>query len=522
MGAAVLVCRVLLAGVFIGAGVTKLADLPGSRSAAVDFGVPERLAGVVGTLVPVAEIAVGVALVPLSSARFGALGALVLLGVFSAAIVNAVAHGRAPDCHCFGQVHSASVGWPTLARNLVLIGVAGFVAIGASHHGGVSATGWVTSVGGSWLVVIALGLVIVSLVCFQLWFSLQLLSQNGRALARLEALEKALAGVHEAPGLAHDGAVGDPGALGDGLQGTGLPVGSSAPGFDLEAVDGKRYALSSLLAADRRLMLVFTAPGCGPCEALMPDVARWQRDHERSLQIALIASGDREQNRAKASEYGVQRVLLEAEREVSDPYRAPGTPMAVVIEPDGRIASPTVGGADAITALVAQASRPALAIHQVRSANGHRDGVVARAPATSGVGQPPPELLLADLDNHQVALKDLYGVRTLALFWNPGCGFCERMLPELKAFEAAPPRGAPAIVVISSGQAEQVRAQEIGSTVLLDPEGEAMRAFGAAGTPMGVMVEDGRIASPVAAGAEQVLQLMRAPSGSPFESDGGR
>jgi hypothetical protein len=47
--------------------------------------------------------------------------------------------------------------------------------------------------------------------------------------------------------------------------------------------------------------------------------------------------------------------------------------------------------------------------------------------------------------------------------------------------------------------------------MVLDPEGSAMRAFGASGTPMAVLVDaSGRIASPLAAGSREVLALARA------------
>jgi len=62
-------------------------------------------------------------------------------------------------------------------------------------------------------------------------------------------------------------------------------------------------------------------------------------------------------------------------------------------------------------------------------------------------------------------------------------------------------------VVISSGDPEQTREQGIRSRVLADAEGQAMAAFDARGTPMGVLIEDGLIASPVAAGADAVLAL---------------
>ena len=339
MGSGLLIARVVLACVFFLGGVAKLVDLAGSRRAVVGFGVPERFAGVVGVLLPVCELAVAVALIVSVSARFGALGACVLLVGFVAAIGNALAHGRSPDCHCFGQVHSEPAGWPTLARNTLLLALAGFVAIAGWRDSGVSATRWVARVPGVWVVAIVAGLVIVALVGFQVWFSLQLLSQNGRMFGRLDALEDTLQGIIGALGLAED-VVADPGLLGRGLHGGGLPVGSPAPGFELDGVDGERYSLGALLSAGRPVMIVFSSAGCGPCDALLPAIAGWQREHAQRLTIALIAVGERERNLAKASEHGIERMLIEPEREVADAYQAHGTPTAVVISADGMIAQP--------------------------------------------------------------------------------------------------------------------------------------------------------------------------------------
>jgi thiol-disulfide isomerase/thioredoxin len=193
-----------------------------------------------------------------------------------------------------------------------------------------------------------------------------------------------------------------------------------------------------------------------------------------------------------------------------------------VIGTDGVIRSPTVGGADPIRALVARASAPVLAVRQVPSPNGHGNGAAPSAPAadTSRVGQPAPELVLSDLDGQRVALKDLYDQHTVAIFWNPGCGFCQRMLPDLKALEDDLPPGMPRIVVLSSGDPETVRELQLRSRVLLDSDGEAMSAFSAGGTPMAVLIDDGRIATPVAAGADAVFALIRAGS-RPGESVDG-
>jgi peroxiredoxin len=513
MGAALLVSRLLLAGVFLIAGVAKLADPAGSRRAVVGFGVPERLASVAGVGLPATELVVGVALIPSISARFGALGALLLLAVFGSAIAVALRRGTEAECHCFGQLHSAPVGWRTLGRNGVLAAVAAFVVIVGWRHPGVSATAWVLRLSGGWAAAVGLGVVLGLVVGFLAWFALQLLSQNGRIFARLEAIEAAIGGGPVAGG-------GPLPVLGSGLDGGGLPVGAPAPTFALSSTDGEHHALGTLLAAGVPLLLVFSDASCGPCDALLPEVADWQREHQQHLQIALIASGDQQRNREKADRHGLERVLLQTEREVSDAYQAHGTPMAVVIAADGLIASPTVSGADAIRTLVAQATAPPLAVVQMPASDGRGNGNPAPDTA-AGVGERAPELVLADLDGHRIALKDVWAQRTLAIFWNPGCGFCRSMLADLKALEHAAPADAPRLVVISTGEPDQTRENDLRCTVMLDPEGRAMEAFGVHGTPMGVLVENGRVASPVAAGADGVLALARAAPAPEAAAAGG-
>src|SRR5919199_348775 len=104
VGLILLVPRVLLAVVFVVAGLAKLADRAGARQALRDFGVPTALATPLGSLLPLAELAVAVALLPAASAWCGALGALVLLLFFVAGIGVNLARGRTPGCHCFGQL----------------------------------------------------------------------------------------------------------------------------------------------------------------------------------------------------------------------------------------------------------------------------------------------------------------------------------------------------------------------------------------------------------------------------------
>jgi peroxiredoxin len=269
-----------------------------------------------------------------------------------------------------------------------------------------------------------------------------------------------------------------------------MPLGVPAPDLELEGLDGRRWSLSSLLADAHPLLLVFSEAGCVACDALLPDLAGWQREYRDRLTIAVIARGERDRNERAAREHGLDLLVLgEHAEQAAAAYRAHGTPMAVLVAPDAMIASQTVAGVGAITTLIAQATRPV-------------------PDTTARIGEPAPALILDDLAGNPVPLADLYVEPIVALFWSPTCAYSRQMLPILHAFEQDPPAAAPRVVVISGGDPRKLREQAIRLTVLLDPEGHAMRAFEAPGTPMAVLVRDGRIASDIHAGAGAVLELI--------------
>jgi len=305
----------------------------------------------------------------------------------------------------------------------------------------------------------------VVVIC-QLWLSLHLLRQNGRLMLRLDALEAKLGKPAEAPP-------------------PGLPVDSAAPDFLLTALDGATVALDSLKEIGKPLVLVFSEPECSLCDVLMPDLAKWQREFADRVWIGLISRGSVEANLAKTGKHHLENVLLQKDREVASAYRVEGTPSAVLITA-GLIASPLAAGADAIRELVSRATLP--------------------FPVSKG--DTVPSLRLADLTGKAVDLAALAGQRTLLLFWNPACGFCQQMLPDVKSWERNPPQGAPELLVISSGSFDASRAQGFRSRVLLDPNFGAGHVFRAGGTPSAVILgEDGRVASEVGVGAPEVLAL---------------
>jgi thiol-disulfide isomerase/thioredoxin/uncharacterized membrane protein YphA (DoxX/SURF4 family) len=509
------IARLLLAGVFLVAGVAKLADRAGSRQGLIDFGVPGALATPFGILLPLAEIGVAISLIPRATAWWGAAGALALLLLFVAGISFNLARGRKPDCHCFGQLHSSPAGWKTLARNGALAAVAGFILWGGYEGAGPSALGWLGALSTAQLVGLVGGLLALGLVAGQWWFLVHLLRQNGRLLVRVEGLEARVAA----------GGAEDPAE--NSVQETqpppeGLPVGTPAPGFALSGLYGESLTLEALLAPGKPLLLTLTDPNCGPCTALLPEIGRWQQEYSARLGVSLISRGTAEENRAKSAEHGLTSVLLQQDWEVAEAYQVNGTPSAVLVSPDGTVGSPVAGGAEAIRALVADAvGAPAqLPMHQptgqgepcpncgqVHGANGQAAEQQA-VPAGLKIGELAPPVRLRDLKNKKVNLASFRGQKTLVLFWNPGCGFCQQMLPELKEWEQDPPEGAPRLLVVSSGTKEANREMGLSSTVVLDQQFAVGSAFGASGTPSAVLVDEaGNVASELVVGAPAVLAL---------------
>jgi peroxiredoxin len=479
MAIAALVGRLVLALVFAVAGSAKLADRVGTRVAISAFGAPTALTAPLAVLLPLAELAVAGLLLPATTAGVGVAGALGLLVLFASAIALSLSQGRAPDCHCFGQLHSAPAGWRTLARNGALAALAVFALASSLTRQDRSAVAWIGRLRGAELLALVVGAAAVVLLAFAGAALLSLLRSYGRVLVRLEAVEATLAragltfGEEAPPEL-------------------GLAPGTPAPSFAVADVRGGTIGLDDLLAPGLPVLLLFTSPRCGPCQALLPEAADWQRVHASRLTVAFANDGPPEELAAEAEEFELENVLADRDRELYAAYQANGTPSAVLIAPDGTIGSFVAPGRDWIEALVAETASRAV-----------DDADDAAVP----VGSDVPDLELAVLDGGSVRLTDLRGRDTLLLFWNPTCGFCRSMYERLLAWEGRN-GNSPRLVIVSAGHEDAVRAEGFRSTVVLDPEFEISQAFGVGGTPMAVRIDaSGRVASAPAAGAEAVFAL---------------
>lgn len=308
MSTVILALRILLAAVFAIAAVGKLLDREGSRGAMRNFGVPDRAAPIVGIALPLVELAIAVALVPAPSARWAAVAAFVLLLGFIAGIAIALRRGEAPDCHCFGQIHSAPAGPGTLVRNGVLAGMAAVIAVGGP---GPTIASWVSARTTAELVAVGAGILAVTfgLLFLQLWLERRQLRRELGTAQRIAAT---------AP--------------------PGLPIAAPAPDFSLKNLAGEPVSLGALQASGRPTLLVFMNPGCSSCSELVPKLAGWQRTLADRLTIAVISRGEAEHHEAWQSQ-ALQNILLQKRYEVGEAYRIRATPSAVIVTRVGKVGS---------------------------------------------------------------------------------------------------------------------------------------------------------------------------------------
>jgi peroxiredoxin/uncharacterized membrane protein YphA (DoxX/SURF4 family) len=480
MDAALVVLRLLLALVFFVAGIAKLADQEGSRKALTDFGVPALFAVPLSSLLALAELVVAIALISSPFAWWGAVGATTLLTLFTLGIAVNLARGKRPDCHCFGQLHSTPIGWPTLLRNgLLVLGATSLVVQGPTRLAASNFGALVSSAGSSGAVLVVASVGLVALLA-EGWILWHLMRQNGRLFLRMDALEARLNEAqykNTAKSLPSH---------------TGLPLGVSAPHFQLADLFGNVQTLDDLTERGKAALLLFSDPNCGPCSALLPEIARWQQNHAEVLSFALISRGTVKENRAKTSPHGLQHILLQKDREVAQAYLSEGTPSAVLVLPNGTIGSPLVSGKNAIEALVAQMTQsPA-------------------RPAGLPLHTKAPEFTLPDLKGEPRSLSEFRGKRLLLIFFNPRCGYCTRMAPDLAALPIEGDAGFALPIVVTTGSAEDnrrlVEEQGLLCPVLLQQKMEVASLYQAGGTPAGYLIdEQGHIVSALLTGAKALL-----------------
>jgi uncharacterized membrane protein YphA (DoxX/SURF4 family)/peroxiredoxin len=345
---ALLADRILLAAVFLIAGATKLANTSALQQVLPEFGIPLWMSRPFAISLPLLELAVAALLIPANFAWFGAWGAAGLLIVFAIVATIMIGRGRKPDCNCFGQLHSAPIGWPVLVRNVLLASCASWIVIKGRMNSGPELWTWFASLNSNGRkAAIVAGCTIG--FCF-----FYLLDRARPKAASSDAEEESQATATPGTRSQVDVEPRDPDK--PPAMGIGLPIGTPAPEFELRLLSGEKQSLQALRAS-KAAVLIFSSPYCGSCAALTSELVRWMREMEGLPEIILISRGTVKDNLAKFKGFEPSRILLQREFEVSEAYDCTSTPSAVLVGADGSIGSELAVGGAAIEQLLSSYAR---------------------------------------------------------------------------------------------------------------------------------------------------------------------
>ena len=115
----------------------------------------------------------------------------------------------------------------------------------------------------------------------------------------------------------------------------GLKPGKRAPDFTLPSVAGDEVALHDF--SGRKVLLVFTQSGCGPCRTVIPELNRLEQG---DTQVLVVNNGEQEATRKWSAEVGACFPVLAQDRfSISKKYEVYATPFAFLINEHGIIAS---------------------------------------------------------------------------------------------------------------------------------------------------------------------------------------
>ena len=264
---------------------------------------------------------------------------------------------------------------------------------------------------------------------------------------------------------------------------------SAWPAPDLALVDASENELSlaDVLVNDRASMFVFVSPHCAGCAELVDELAHWQAD-ESGPNIVALSTGERE---AIAEKFG-DVVVHAHEQSVIDDYRMEYTPGAIVVSSDGLITTPPSYGSDEIRRL-----------YQALTGRGPADIEIGPPPVREG--DPAPDVDI-ELDGVRMPVAAAAGTDAVLLFWDTTCGFCEQITDDVVRRQDS----VPLLLVLRGTDVDVVRQSGLTGPIAVDPSFAVGGALQAPGTPVAVRLRDGKVASTVAVGGPEVLDLLAA------------
>lgn len=479
-----LIIRLVLFGVFAIAGIGKLLDLEGSEKAVKAFGTPDALANPFAILIPIAELIFAFCFLFIGMSWVGAIGGLILLASFIGGMLWQMKLGNAPDCHCFGQIHSEPVGPKSLIRNFIIAGLAAVLFFSGANQGFALGETNAQIAQNVAIAVLAVGLIVVGSYLFRL------VSENRHLKRRVELLE-----MFESGGQPVERSeMGDPN--------DSLPIGAPFPDFSLPDINGRTTTFEHVLPDRLPKLFVFIGPNCDPCKSLMPDFIAWRKEFEGRIRFVFVSTGSADANKERFSEELLDGMLLQKGMEFAHKLYIKWTPAALFVSADGTIAGHPAIGDTAIKDMIGRLRRENFSEERYYISNGKKRGRVK-------IGEKIPEFSLKDLDGNLVT-KDYFSDKpTLTFFLSTTCGYCGEVIDQIKKWEISAERNGTNAIVFSDGDPELHRAYGLETPIVLDTGYSVSNNLGMFGVPSGLLIDqDGIIATETAEGGPMIWSLI--------------
>ncbi|NJM40965.1 MAG: redoxin domain-containing protein, partial [Anaerolineae bacterium] len=266
------------------------------------------------------ELAIAVLLAVPPAQPLGAIGALVLLLAFTLALAAQLLRGKHPTCACFGSLSQAAISWRSVARNGVLMALAG--GLMASPQTGILAIDFAALP----------ALIALSWAALATLWLFHLTRQNGRLLLRIEQLE-------------HNPTVAP--STEPTPQPQPLQVGAPVPPLNLSDARGRPFDVRGFRG--KPVLLLFLDAGCSHCRSLLAQL----RDVPLAASdMAVVVVSENDQLRPQLPAEAT--LLIDPSWSGTTPlFGLRGTPAAVWIDEEGALSQAAVHGTSAVSALMA-------------------------------------------------------------------------------------------------------------------------------------------------------------------------
>ncbi|HUQ94778.1 MAG TPA: TlpA disulfide reductase family protein, partial [Bryobacteraceae bacterium] len=134
-----------------------------------------------------------------------------------------------------------------------------------------------------------------------------------------------------------------------------LQEGDTAPPMVYPDLEGQMFNLAQLRG--KPSIVLFWNPGCGFCQQMADDLKVWEKKAEKAgTQVLLISTGTVEVNRKPGFR---SRVLLDQHFTAGKAFGAGGTPSAILLDENGKVASKVAVGKPEILDSIFGARTPA-------------------------------------------------------------------------------------------------------------------------------------------------------------------